>query len=313
MRDASETDLRVFLYDAFSAGPFGGNVAGVVLPGRALPLRTMQGIANELGAPTTGFAVRRHEAELVWDVRYFTPRREIDLCGYVAVAVFTALADVGEIVPHPSGVRVSHHTAAGVLEIDLFATAGGLEVEMGQRPPAIQDASHLSDVMRVLLGGTHLGARLKPVIASTGLRHLLVGFDSVEAVAGLAPDFRRLGELSREINVDTVAAFALLAPGEDPSGAAVHMRDFCSGIGADEEAASGTTSGALASYLVTAGAAPAADGQTAHIRVRQGIELGRRSVIDAIVTVRDGTPQDVRVRGRAVRRLEGRFLVADAA
>lgn len=302
-------DLPVYLYDAFSAGPFGGNVAGVVLPPHALPAHTMQRIANELGAPTTGFAVRRREPTLAWDVRYFTPQREIDLCGYVAVAVFTALADAGDIVPRPSGVRASHHTAAGILGIDLFATTGGVEVEMGQRSPVIEQASHLGDVALELLGGTRLDARLRPVIASTGLRHLLVGFDSADAVTALAPDFRRLGQLSREIQVDTVAAFALLAPGEDPDGAAVHVRDFCPGIGADEEAASGTTSGALSSYLVATGLASAANGRNVHVRVRQGIELGRPSVIDASIAVQDGTIQDVRVRGRAVRTLEGRFLM----
>ena len=149
-------DLPVYLYDAFSAGPFGGNVAGVVLPPHALPAHTMQRIANELGAPTTGFAVRRREPTLAWDVRYFTPQREIDLCGYVAVAVFTALADAGDIVPRPSGVRASHHTAAGILGIDLFATTGGVEVEMGQRSPVIEQASHLGDVALELLGGTRL-------------------------------------------------------------------------------------------------------------------------------------------------------------
>jgi trans-2,3-dihydro-3-hydroxyanthranilate isomerase len=303
-------DLPTYLYDAFAAAPFGGNVAGVVLPPQQLPARMMQGIANELGAPTTGFAVRRDEGTLAWDVRYFTPRREIDLCGYVAVAVFTALADVGEVVPQPSGVRAWQYTAAGALGIDVFATHAGIEVEMAQRSPVIEDASRVKNTLLALLGDA-VHACAPPVIASTGLRHLLIGFDSAAAVTRLTPDFRGLGQLSRELEVDTVAAFALLAPGEDPGGARVHLRDFCPGIGADEEAASGTTSGALASYLVAIEGVPAAERREAHVRVRQGVELGRPSVIDAYVAVEKDRPQQVRVRGRAMRTLEGKFRVPD--
>src|SRR5205814_5498757 len=79
-------------------------------------------------------------------------------------------------------------------------------------------------------------------IASTGLRHLMVVFASIEVLAGLNPDFQGLSALSHRLRVDTIAAFAL-------TGSGARVRDFCPGIGDNEEAASGTTAGALASYL----------------------------------------------------------------
>jgi trans-2,3-dihydro-3-hydroxyanthranilate isomerase len=85
------------------------------------------------------------------------------------------------------------------------------------------------------------------------------------------------------------------------------QRDFCPGIGANEEPASGTTSGALACYLVKHGALlPDRQGK-ATVLIAQGVEMGRPSRIEAIVTTVDGKIQGVSVRGTAVRTLSGKL------
>ncbi len=290
--------LHVYLYDAFADQPFAGNVAGVVLDAARLTAEEMQHIAAELGAPTTGFLVGVEPGvPPSFVVRYFTPRQEIDLCGHVTVALFTALMD--ECRCHEGTVRI--RTSAGELDVRLFKQAQGLTVAMDQRLPSFETPSADAATIRESLGSVLLHGCLPVEIVSTGLRHLVVPFARIGDLSELNPDVAALARLSRSVRVDTVAAFATHAGTPH----AVRLRDFCPGIGADEEPASGTTSGALACYLMKHGLLfPGQQGE-ARVLVEQGVEMGRPSHIEAIVALSGNEVQRVCVRGRAVRTLSG--------
>jgi PhzF family phenazine biosynthesis protein len=86
----------VYLYDSFTERPFAGDVAGVVPRAEGLAAAAMRRSAAELGAPATGFVVGREPGPIPeFEVRPLTPRREIALCGHVAVGVLTRLAEEG--------------------------------------------------------------------------------------------------------------------------------------------------------------------------------------------------------------------------
>lgn len=89
--------------------------------------------------------------------------------------------------------------------------------------------------------------------------------------------------------------------------ARVRARDFCSPIGDDEEAASGTTSGALACYLFRHGlAAPSSSGAPVGVSVRMDVEMRRLSRVEARLGVGEGGEvRRVSVLGRATRILTG--------
>lgn len=156
--------LRVYLYDALTDHPFGGNAAGVVLDAATLEPHSMQRIAAELNAPTTGFLVRCEDGPRpTFLVRYFTPRREIALCGHATAAVTGYLAkhrriptlDVGELslrveqgveMGRPSSIHVRLTQMAGaVRRVSVCGRAiktltGELHCEIapGQRTPSGQ-------------------------------------------------------------------------------------------------------------------------------------------------------------------------------
>ena len=298
--------LRVYLYDAFTDRPFGGNVAGVVLDASGLGPEARQRIAAELNAPTTGFVVgHKATSPPILVVRYFTPRQEIDLCGHVTVALLTALAAEGRCQAQPEGTPVRLHTLSGELVARLYLGNGGrITVEMEQRLPDFELPPVQRRAVEEILGGATLHPSLPVEIASTGLRHLMVPFASVEGLARLNPDFRALGQLSRSLPVDTVGAFAL----SPQASGQVRLRDFCPGIGADEESASGTTSGALACYLVKHRVVSPDQAGKVRVQVSQGVEMGRPSRIEAWLEVRGEEIRRVCVRGQAVRALEGRLV-----
>jgi PhzF family phenazine biosynthesis protein len=70
--------------DAFTDRPFAGNPAAVCLLEAAAPEQWMQSVAAELNLAETAFLVPREPGQ--WDLRWFTPTVEVDLCGHATLA-----------------------------------------------------------------------------------------------------------------------------------------------------------------------------------------------------------------------------------
>jgi len=300
--------VRVFLYDAFTERPFGGNPTAVFLDAHHLDAREMQQIATELQAPNTAFAVRTEAADPPrFHVRYFTPQREIDLCGAADVAIFTALVDEGRVRPHAAGATAGHLTAAGELPVKLYTAPAGVTVEMAQRRPCFFNGAPATAQIEEILGGLPSSLSLPVEIVSTGLRHLIVPFASVADLGRVKPDFPALAEFASSLDVHTVCVFAL----SRRMPACVRVRDFCPAIGADEEPASGTTAGALACYLAKYSRISPDHNGNIHVAVEQGVEIDRPSAIQVRLHLCGNTIERVTVRGRAVRTLQGEIEIAD--
>jgi len=280
--------VRLVGYASFAATAAGGNPAGVVTEAAGMDDAELQRVAALAAAPTTGFIVGiRAPGNFV--VRFFTPKQEIDLCGHVTVALFSELAHQGTLRPPTDAYQ---HTAAGLLSVWVGARKRGFEVEMTQRlpkffPPEVEAA----ELSRLL--GVPVDPQLPLAIVSTGLRHLVVPYSRVDALVGLKPDFPELRKLSHRLRVDTIAAFALTASG-------ARVRDLCPGIGDNEEAASGTTAGALAGYLFHHGVI-ASGREVVGLDIEQGIEMNQPSQLRAELTLRADQIVRVAVRGRATR------------
>jgi len=288
--------ITVVDYASFAAGPGGGNPAAVVVDAKGRSDAELQTIATRSAATTTGFVVGRH-GDGPFAVRFFTPKQEITLCGHVTIAVFSELVHLG-ILQAPAYAHQT--TAAGPLSVWVGPTSSGPEVEMTQKVPRFLGTL---DPARIgPLFGQPPDPSLPISIVSTGLRHLVVPFSSTAALGHLAPDIGGLVELSRQLGVDTIAAFSRTRSG-------VRLRDFCPGIGDDEEAASGTTAGALACYLFANGPLEV-QGETATLNVEQGIEMGRPSRLRAQLTLRCNEIVRVAVTGTATRLAERELAYA---
>jgi predicted PhzF superfamily epimerase YddE/YHI9 len=111
--------------------------------------------------------------------------------------------------------------------------------------------------------------------------------------------------------LDTVGVYARL----DPTGGGpdLRVRDLCHGVGDAEEAASGTTNGALAALLWRRETLRAAQpGGMVRVRALLGFEMGRPSLITTELETSGGAIAAVRVGGTARCRLLGGYLPASA-
>lgn len=277
--------MKTYIIDAFTEAPFGGNAAGVVLLDGGFPKEeVMQALAKELGFSETAF---------VWPLggdrvrlRYFTPTDEVALCGHATVAAFHGLLQWGLI---ESGRSYIGETRAGELSID--AGEDGV-VWMDMAPP--QELGGLSEQdARALYGMFGLtpadAGALRPAIVSTGLPDILMPVKDRTLLRALAPDFAAITAFSERLNVTGVHAFTV-----GGGGITAHARNFAPLYGIDEEAATGTASGALAFYLYRRGLVKPG----AQNRFVQGEAMGRPSEIRTLLR-ETGNGVVIRVGGRA--------------
>ncbi len=273
--------MKFYIVDAFTSEPFGGNPAGVVLLGRDCTFpaeRLMLQVAAELRYSETAFV--RQDGPTEFTVRYFTPAAEVDLCGHATIATFGTLRHEGIV---PDGAVCMNHTLAGDLEV-----AVGEQVMMQMaRPQAIDKPVDLMRLHTIMAGGAISNWPEMPVeIISTGLPDIIMPVGSLEDLNHLRPDMAALSDLSRELDVTGVHAFAIA----DDSYTA-HVRNFGPLYGIPEESATGTANGALTYYLQRRGLIMA----PAECRFLQGEAMGRPSVV-ATALDNDGS---IRVGGQS--------------
>jgi trans-2,3-dihydro-3-hydroxyanthranilate isomerase len=291
------------LYGSFARGQAGGGVAGVVITGTPLAPEVMQRVAAEFAAPTTGFLAVSEPAAgatRILGARFFTTRREISACGYVTIALATALADLGVWSGRGDGYQIV--AAGGTYDLAFGAPGAGLPRPvrltvkvLGHEPVA--DAGLVQQ-----LTGLELHGEYRPEIVSTGLRHLVVPVADAAALRAYVAHRQPAEELGRAFGADTIGLVSL------DRGTRIHLRDLCAPIGDLEEPASGTTCAAVADFLYRHGWRPAtASGETCVYVITQGDELGRPSVISAEVPA--GGDRAVSIAGSARPILTGELHV----
>lgn len=231
--------MKYYIADAFTNTNFGGNPAGVVLLGQDAPFpsdQLMQHIAAELRYSETAFVQQNGPTDFT--IRYFTPCSEVDLCGHATIATFGILKKEGVVT---DGTVCCNHTRAGDLEVVI-----GEQVMMQMAEPKVivplLDIEYLHNIM----AGMNVieWSDLPVEVISTGLPDIIMPVGNVESLNALKPDMDALAELSKELNVLGLHAFAF---GDD--GYTAHVRNFAPLYGVPEESATGTSNAALTYYL----------------------------------------------------------------
>ena len=279
--------MKLFIVDAFTEVPFGGNTAGVVLleEGAAgFPEEEwMRLLAAELRYSETAFVRRDGASEFT--VRYFTPAGEIDLCGHATIASFGVLFREGIV---PGGTPCINHTRAG--DLDVIPGERVMMQMASPRPIFSFDDAALLDGLLSAMGGVlreELG-EMPVEIFTTGLPDIIMPVRDVAALQALKPNMPSLSALSSRLDVAGVHAFAV-----DPADCyTAHVRNFAPRYGIPEESATGTANAALTGYLYHHGIISSG----ARCTFLQGEAMGRPSLIHSTLQLKNGAP-DIRVGG----------------
>lgn len=168
---------RFWIIDAFADLPFRGNPAAVVILNAEGTERYFQAVAREFNLSETAF-LRRIPGQTDWSLRWFTPTREVDLCGHATLAAALALSDAGL-----ASERLVFQTRSGPLVAGL--APGVVEMDF----PALScEHVPVDGALSMSLGAT-------PVAQYTSSMDVLVEMGSAHDVASLAPRMDHLAEL----------------------------------------------------------------------------------------------------------------------
>lgn len=263
----------ITVVDSFTDAPFSGNPAGVCVLSGPTTEAWMAAVAAELNLAETAFLAPRADGD--HDLRWFTPTKEVDLCGHATLASAHVLGVAGgERRFHTrSGVLTCRAGADGTIVMDFPAIPVAAVPATADWPPALGVGA--DRLVGVWAGG---GWTLVEVAEPADVR---AARPDRAAVLALAPDS---------------AVLLAAAPGDRPDVDSV-CRVFAPGYGIDEDPVTGSAHCVLAPWLAARAGEAGGDARTSFV----GEQVSARGGMVGMRLVGDR----VELSGRAVTVIEG--------
>ncbi|MET7364199.1 PhzF family phenazine biosynthesis isomerase [Streptomyces sp. NPDC005562] len=271
--------------DAFAKEPLTGNPVAVFFDSDDLSAEQMQRIAGEMNLSETTFVLNPKQGGDV-HVRIFTPVNELPFAGHPLLGTAIALGQ------RTDADRLRIETAMGVIPFELGRVDGKVVSTSMRQPVPVWEPFDRADELLDALGIQE--STLPVEIYRNGPRHVLVGFESFEALSKVNPDHRALATFP-DMATNCIAG----------SGTTWRNRMFSPAYGVVEDAATGSAAGPIAIHIARHGLA--AYGQ--HIEITQGVDMGRPSPMGALVHGEGDRVDSVDVSGHGVVTIEGRMHV----
>ncbi|MBP2557852.1 trans-2,3-dihydro-3-hydroxyanthranilate isomerase [Neorhizobium galegae] len=292
--------------DVFTTERFAGNPLAVVPDARNLTDQQMQRIAIEFGYAESTFVLPPENPENSARVRIFTPTMEIPFAGHPNVGTAYVLGQRRELFGKPLADTLRFEEIAGLVEIKLLREAAGVIGATIRAPRPLETGVEIEPGLIagcVSIDEKHIRTTThKPVFASVGLAFAITELDDLEALAAARPNITVFHEAAAKHTgpEGDFPIFLYVRSPENPF--AIGARMFAPLDNVMEDPATGSASAALSAFLVTR--APEMDVEV-HVTIEQGVEMGRRSIIDLDVVKKAGTVTDVTITGRCVPVMRG--------
>jgi len=215
------TPLPIFQVDAFAERPFTGNPAAVMPLDHWLDDEVMQAIAAANNLSETAFTVPSERDDADYDLRWFTPTVEVELCGHATLAA-------GHILLRGGAVRFA--TKSGILVVTRDEDDETL-LKLDLPAPLLREAAE-PELCRAL------GLSPRPIWLAEGCNDsAIVPVENEEEVRSITPDFTVLRSIHRMAIVT--------ARGEEQD---IASRVFVPYCGIDEDPVTGSAHAALVPF-----------------------------------------------------------------
>ena len=215
--------IPIYHVDAFAVKPFEGNPAAICLLKDERPAAWMQSVAAEMNLSETAFVRRLNEG---FELRWFTPTIEIELCGHATLASAHAMWSEGVVA---RGEAIPFHTKSGV----LTCTQAGDRIELDFPATPATETEPPAGLIE------SLGVRPSFVGRTRFDKFLVV--ESEQIVRSLRPNFPLLGSITGMRGV------IVTSPSSDSRFDFV-SRYFAPGSGVDEDPVTGSAHCCLAPF-----------------------------------------------------------------
>jgi trans-2,3-dihydro-3-hydroxyanthranilate isomerase len=288
--------------DVFTDRRFGGNPLGVVLNAEGLTAAQMQSIAGEFNLSETTFVLPPKDPAHTAEVRIFTPKAELPFAGHPNVGTAFVLAGLGQVYGRPIGDPLLFEEEAGLVPLALLREGGAI---VGARLTAPRPMSRGEDVAIDIVAAA-CGVAVddietrhhSPCVASCGTAFIFAELKTERALAVAQP---RSEIFARHFPVDGATGIHLYLP-DGKGGVDIRARMFAPLHGVPEDPATGSANVALVGLLASLRPEPEL---SLNLRIIQGVEMGRPSLLEASAEKRDGKVVETRIGGRCVAVMAG--------
>ncbi|MGP0564815.1 MULTISPECIES: PhzF family phenazine biosynthesis protein [unclassified Nitrospina] len=291
-------ELTFYQVDVFTDQPLAGNPLAVFVDAEGLDADQMLAIAREMNLSETTFLFSSKQTDCDFQVRIFTPGKEIPFAGHPTLGTAHVLFQHGFLGPDRNACRFE----MGVGPVNV--TREGVAFMMEQPQPEIQGPRTDRQAIAQALGldTKDLHPDLPAQVVSTGFPALLVPLKSLDPAGRIALNLTRLRGILGD--VDMIYPFCLETV--NPS-AHVHTRGFAPFIGIPEDPATGSVAGAMGAYLAQHQVLDTT--RLSELTLEQGLEINRPSEIKVSVKMTGGQICSIRVGGKARTVAEGRLFL----
>ena len=225
--------IDVCQIDAFTDEPFRGNPAGVVYSDD-LSTEEMQLISREFNVSETAFISRSDDAD--FNLRWFTPKVEVKLCGHATIASIHYLLLQGIITANSS---FTFNTLSGILTCSTKSGYHSLSIPV---PELTSFEGNEVEIVEALNGEKVINPKKFPFILDDG-GYLYIFVSSLNELMQIKPDFKKLLNLSLERK--GYDAFTLFTTETIENKNQAHLRFFTPFYGIDEDPVTGSANGPL--------------------------------------------------------------------
>lgn len=227
-----ESKLEFYQIDAFTNERFKGNPAAVIYSD-TLAEEQMQLIAREMNLSETAFISKSDNAD--YKLRWFTPAKEVDLCGHATIA---SLHYLSETKKNELKKTLTFETRSGILNCSFDRDKYLMQIPV---PQLLEFTSCIEEVLSYLSINRTDVSDLPFIILDNG--YLFIGVSSLNALWKLKPDFKSLKDLS--INKKEFFDIAVFTTETVDKGSSAHLRFFAPYHGIDEDPVTGSACGPL--------------------------------------------------------------------
>jgi trans-2,3-dihydro-3-hydroxyanthranilate isomerase len=260
--------INIYQIDAFTKNAFEGNPAGVTL-GDGLTAEEMQKIAKEMNLAETAFLSKSDSNNADYNLRWFTPAVEVDLCGHATIASLHFLKENNLI---KEGEEIKFSTRSGILNCRTENGKYFMQIPVFKTNEYAGDRNEL--IKALSINPNDLDEKVQFILVENG--YLYIYIKTIKALENLSPNFKGLLQLSTNKKSFSAVTVFTLETKEKESFA--HLRFYAPFYGIDEDPVTGSANGPLMLVLNKLGFIKTKEDKL-QLQFEQGDFIGRRGRI----------------------------------
>lgn len=290
--------IHYSIVDVFSEGKYTGNPLAVFKNSGSLSNSEMQKIAREMNFSETTFILSNSKNAGGYDVRIFTPKEEIPFAGHPTLGTASIIqSDI--LQRRVDSLTLNFKSGQIAVSFDHQEEV----IWMKQNEPTfgrILDSKKVSEVLSI--NHEYIDTRYPIQEVSTGLPVIIVPLLSLEAAKKVRINKEKYYQLIEHTDAKAILVFN---PETYRSENHLNVRDFADYYGIPEDAATGSSNGCLAAYLVKYAYFNKTE---INVQVEQGYEMKRPSLLFLNASI-DNEKINVNVGGKVEKIAQGEWFL----